>query len=854
MIDENNLPEWFNIDEFNTFLAEELGLNEEVSVQTRIKLARAAKRTSKRRAFLRKSRSKKRKNVKQLKQRAFKAVRSALRNRLFSGNLKKASYSQRARIDAIINKRKKFVNNLVSQIMPKVVKGESERLAKLTSRKPVRESVEINEEEKTNMEKRVSARKRKQAQREREAKVRAADPSQLAMVVRDENNHLIIVDKNSFESDKHTPVVKPQDMSYSVALRVSQDPGFKNTVTSERILGEKITKKEETPKTQQDTGDKSTSPMPVAQQQQDIGMASTPIPDTTPVDSVTAKWAPLVALNVMKGIDLKEQIKRGMITKEQANEFMFSQNIQDFSNTIIKNLARQFMIATGRDINEYEMVSVLPNPMPVTELWREFNSTNNYPKTDVMFLHRCRAQDGTEGGCDSWGVSPEEQVIKVNIKYGKSVFANGKMSGDIRALFESVSQKIQRLLLGEPGSVLGFENNISESDRIALEDIQKEIKGFNSYIHNCMKKIQNPMSMTTLHSRAPQNMKELIEEYADKIEEIKVQAQERLKEIFSGNRIASKLFYHESLTGKLKFGDQVGTADFLMSINPESLDVKFNKMDEQFIDELVDTEEMQLFINFDCNHCGTSIEENAFQKTINDYNEAAKPLPEQIEPIRFCGRQLNSVKKEAFRNSVLKNLFEQTPMDDLENNRPINPSDEFNSVYMKNYLAGLQDYALSAKTFEQQAIVMFNAFKNEPVGVHTNPVELYQMNHNRDGIKTTPITVNGKQKMINVMNIAVFNSDEVHGIEDMSESYSFAKRFLAEKKKRNYKREYATFHGKPERIKERAARVKARRMLEREGRVHKGDGKDIDHKNGNPRDNSRKNLRVVSKSINRAKK
>ena len=182
MIDENNLPEWFNIDEFNTFLAEELGLNEEVSVQTRIKLARAAKRTSKRRAFLRKSRSKKRKNVKQLKQRAFKAVRSALRNRLFSGNLKKASYSQRARIDAIINKRKKFVNNLVSQIMPKVVKGESERLAKLTSRKPVRESVEINEEEKTNMEKRVSARKRKQAQREREAKVRAADPSQLAML------------------------------------------------------------------------------------------------------------------------------------------------------------------------------------------------------------------------------------------------------------------------------------------------------------------------------------------------------------------------------------------------------------------------------------------------------------------------------------------------------------------------------------------------------------------------------------------------------------------------------------------------------------------------------------------------
>ena len=37
------------------------------------------------------------------------------------------------------------------------------------------------------------------------------------------------------------------------------------------------------------------------------------------------------------------------------------------------------------------------------------------------------------------------------------------------------------------------------------------------------------------------------------------------------------------------------------------------------------------------------------------------------------------------------------------------------------------------------------------------------------------------------------------------------------------------------------------------GRVKKGDGKDVDHKDGNPRNNSAKNLRVTSKSKNRAK-
>jgi hypothetical protein len=46
---------------------------------------------------------------------------------------------------------------------------------------------------------------------------------------------------------------------------------------------------------------------------------------------------------------------------------------------------------------------------------------------------------------------------------------------------------------------------------------------------------------------------------------------------------------------------------------------------------------------------------------------------------------------------------------------------------------------------------------------------------------------------------------------------------------RNYRREYDTFHGKPEEIKKRAQRVKARRMMEKEGKAHKGDGLDVDH-------------------------
>jgi hypothetical protein len=47
---------------------------------------------------------------------------------------------------------------------------------------------------------------------------------------------------------------------------------------------------------------------------------------------------------------------------------------------------------------------------------------------------------------------------------------------------------------------------------------------------------------------------------------------------------------------------------------------------------------------------------------------------------------------------------------------------------------------------------------------------------------------------------------------------------------RNYKQEYANYDGTEAVKKKRAQRNKARRMLEREGVVHKGDGKDVDHK------------------------
>jgi hypothetical protein len=70
---------------------------------------------------------------------------------------------------------------------------------------------------------------------------------------------------------------------------------------------------------------------------------------------------------------------------------------------------------------------------------------------------------------------------------------------------------------------------------------------------------------------------------------------------------------------------------------------------------------------------------------------------------------------------------------------------------------------------------------------------------------------------------------------------------------RDYAKEYREHGGTERQKKRRAARNKARRHLERIGRVHKGDGKEVDHKDYNPENNSPSNLRVVDKTTNRKK-
>ncbi len=71
--------------------------------------------------------------------------------------------------------------------------------------------------------------------------------------------------------------------------------------------------------------------------------------------------------------------------------------------------------------------------------------------------------------------------------------------------------------------------------------------------------------------------------------------------------------------------------------------------------------------------------------------------------------------------------------------------------------------------------------------------------------------------------------------------------------KRDYKKEYREYHGKPEQIKRRAGRNAARSLMIKKHGKKKLKGKEVDHKDFNTTNNSSSNLSIKSKVANRKK-
>jgi len=125
---------WFDYDEFADFLDDNEQLNE-LTVASRRKMARAARRTAKVRARKRKIKEKRRKGKKALGKKAQKAAIDKVRAKLIRGmKWKDVPFMQREKIDAKIKKKKKRIAQIAKRMMPQMQKAEKERLARVRSK------------------------------------------------------------------------------------------------------------------------------------------------------------------------------------------------------------------------------------------------------------------------------------------------------------------------------------------------------------------------------------------------------------------------------------------------------------------------------------------------------------------------------------------------------------------------------------------------------------------------------------------------------------------------------------------------------------------------------------------------
>jgi hypothetical protein len=68
--------------------------------------------------------------------------------------------------------------------------------------------------------------------------------------------------------------------------------------------------------------------------------------------------------------------------------------------------------------------------------------------------------------------------------------------------------------------------------------------------------------------------------------------------------------------------------------------------------------------------------------------------------------------------------------------------------------------------------------------------------------------------------------------------------------KRNYRKEYENYQSKPEVKKQRAENNKANRLMKAAGKIKKGDGNVVAHKDNNTSNNKKSNLKVVKRKTN----
>lgn len=807
-----------------------VGLDEEVSPLTRLKLSRAAKRTAMRRKITRRNRSKRRRNIKQLKVRARNEIISQLRKKVYKGNWKKLSFSQRASIDKNISRRKILVSNMIKRIMPQVIQGENQRMKNLNKRQlnssfdPIlnnffsrylseaksRTSKESNRQPLDHAGKARRRSQNRQAQRNtrdrHDSAVQAGDIRGRVYVVKNKNGDLEIVDKKSL-TKSHEIVVDAKDASKGSLKSFLNDAGFVNTKTSIALFGRvenagdsKNKKERAAPekekKEKKSSAKKSSKPKAQPQEQQGptipaVKKASKKDTFATSHGATEMETGIAFAVNSALGLKPEDMVKMGLLDEDSIKAVMenqhqsFMPSCQRAADQILKQFGAVYVKHSGR----------MKKTTQLSQEAKDNGVVDNTPKSDLLLVDK-------KGNV----------IAGLSQKIGDSQLSSGgpaETITNIKFAMETVGDKMQ------------------PSTR---KELEKFIEFFQKQLGGNPRTKQGPVS---LYQQGAERQGEDAE--VARREKLHEKATEMLNKVLNGDKKVAAAFIYALVTGagKFKEGDPA-IATHVLSANRDGTNLKMTAVDMKYAEKLIDK------VKFQMKFKSSAVETSGVKQKWEEFKERKKKLGQKIKLNEdFRSYSFRSVIRafmtESFRwlstsrlvTVLVESLKEVTPQEPQTKEQAIQYLKDAIEYIGDDYFKLYQFFEDSIEPDVSQPVIDWSSLAEAPSAT------------------TNTVYINGKKFEIPVEE--PYNYTPSGSMESpLSEEY------LLEKKKRDYRAEYDNYHSKPEQRKNRSKRVLARRMMEKIGRVHKGDGKDVDHKDGNPRNNGKSNLRVRDKSENRA--
>lgn len=662
---------------------------------------------------------------------------------------------------------------------------------------------------------------------------------ELAIVRTTQDGKLRIIPKADFSYKKHELVtgnikgLPPRgEVTPQTTFSVMQEPDFEQSKTSKRLIqmfgldSPQMGGGQAAPEGQAVTADPEVAPM------NPMMMGPPPQPPRLPPDgkeitgkgSINPDWDHSVndidagivhAWNQATG----NNPFNGLLADNDLNKVGESETLEAAGFRAIEKIMQKVPA-------NFEAIMLTPGEQKVNTNWSDIGGMDNTPATNVYFKPKDKKDTAQE-------------VIKATMKIGMAKIISDPIANG-PPLFNAVS-------MSDVGQSLAQNTKVKE------------------FVKNTTKKLNESfVSLAAVQAKTEREKKNTIDELPEVAEAQRMsnEISSGIENIFTQDKNFKKEITRESLTGELKFGaDSIASANSIISGNKDGTNTNLVPITDEYIEMISKIPRMMLAFKspmFDLDVPQSEQESQSFNYRTALQMQSGKNLqPVPMEQNKINLKNMISLKEEdgggdgvGDAGSVGAAGYGMSDYDpDIQryDDTTTNYTEPSYTGQFKDYGTGnSQEYLRSA--IENIGDDVFKLMEFMQLGVEsidTEPINFAEYTMDKS-TKYNEIEMNGKKIRIPIdPNFEMITTEEVEYIDTMFDLIIM---------ERNYKREYETFHGKPEQRKRRSKRVLARRKLEKEGRVSKGDGKDVDHKKPlrNGGTNSDSNLRVRDKSSNRA--